>query len=184
MKSIPEWARQSRAGWRYAGQERPAFAVTPKPGQRSVWDYPRPPRVERDPRQVIVRVGTVVIAHSRRSARVLETGSPPSFYLPPEDVELSLLKPSADRSRCEWKGEATYWTLVVSGRRFERIAWSYLDPFPGFEDIRGCLSFYAARVECYVDSMRVEAQPGEFYGGWITPEVVGPFKGVAGSEAW
>jgi len=183
MDSVPEWARQRRSGWRYVGQERPPFAVIPKPGQQSVWDYPRPPRIERDPRQVIVRVGAVVIAHSHRSARVLETGSPPSFYLPPEDVELGLLKTIADSSSCEWKGEATYWTLVVSDRRIERAAWSYPDPFPGFEGIRGYFSFYAARVECYVDSVRVEAQPGGFYGGWITPEVAGPFKGMAGSEA-
>src|SRR2546426_12149022 len=108
MTSIPEWARQRRAGWRYAGQERPAFAVTPKPGQQSVWDYPRPPRIERDPREVIVRVGTVVIAHSRRSARVLETGSPPSFYLPPADAGLGLLKSSADRSGCAGTGDPAY----------------------------------------------------------------------------
>jgi len=184
MTSIPEWAHKRRARWRYAGQERPAFAVAPKSGQQSVWDYPRPPRVERDAREIIVRLGPVVIAHSRRGARVLETGSPPSFYLPPEDVELSLLKPSAESSWCEWKGEATYWTLVVSDRRVDRVGWSYPDPFPGFEDIRGHLSFYPARVECYVDSIRVEAQPGDVYGGWITPEVVGPFKGGAGSEAW
>lgn len=184
MKSIPEWARHRRAAWRYTGQERPAFAVTPEPGQESVWDYPRPPRVERYPRQVTVRVDAVVIAHSRRSARVLETGSPPSFYIPPEDVESSRLRPSVARSWCEWKGEATYWDVVLSDRRFERVAWSYSDPFPGFEDIRGYLSFYPARVECYVDSLRVEAQPGGFYGGWVTPGVVGPFKGGEGSEAW
>ena len=184
MTSIPEWAHKRRARWRYAGQERPAFAVAPKSGQQSVWDYPRPPRVERDAREIIVRLGPVVIAHSRRGARVLETGSPPSFYLPPEDVELSLLKPGADSSWCEWKGEAIYWTLVVSDRRVDHVAWSYPNPFPGFEHIRGHFSFYPARVECYVDSMRVEAQPGDFYGGWITPEVVGPFKGGAGSEAW
>lgn len=183
MKSIPGWARQSRAGWRYTGQERPAFAVAPGPGEESVWDYPRPPRIEHDAREIMVRVGPILIAHSRRSARVLETGSPPSFYIPPKDVGLSLLRPSVGTSWCEWKGEATYWDLVAD-RRFERVAWSYPDPFPGFEDIRGYLSFYPARVECYVDSLRVEAQPGGFYGGWVTPEVVGPFKGAAGSEEW
>ena len=171
-------------GWRYVGQERPPFAVPPGPGQESVWDYPRPPRVERDRRDVVVRAGPIVIARSNRSARVLETASPPSFYLPAEDVQVSLLQLSADRSSCEWKGEATYWTLVVSDRRAERVAWSYPDAFHGFEDIRGYFSFYPARVECYVNSVRVQAQPGRFYGGWITPEIVGPFKGVLGSEAW
>ena len=181
---IPEWARQRRAGWRYVGQERPPFAVAPGPGQESVWGYPRPPRVDRDRREVIVRVGPVVIARSNRSTRVLETSSPPCFYLPPEDVQVSLLQPSVARSWCEWKGEASYWTLVLSDRHVERVAWSYPDPFPGFEQIRGCFSFYPARVECYVNSVRVEAQPGGFYGGWITPDLVGPFKGVPGSEAW
>src|SRR5262249_34966026 len=104
MKSIPGWARQSRAGWRYTGQERPAFAVAPGPGEESVWDYPRPPRIEHDAREIMVRVGPILIAHSRRSARVLETGSPPSFYIPPEDVALSLLRPSVAISWCEWKG--------------------------------------------------------------------------------
>ena len=184
MEPIPEWARQRRAAWRYIGKERPPFAVGPGPGQESVWDYPRPPRVERDRREVVVRVGPIVIARSDRSRRVLETASPPSFYLPPEDVQVNLLQPSADRSWCEWKGEATYWTLVVSDRRAERVAWSYPDAFHGFEDIRGYFSFYPARVECYVNSVRVQAQPGRFYGGWITPEIVGPFKGVLGSEAW
>jgi len=184
MKAIPGWASQRRSSWRYVGRERPPFAVTPKPGQESVWDYPRPPRIARDPRDVIVRVGAVVIARSNRSARVLETASPPTFYLPPEDVRASLLKPHADRSWCEWKGEAAHWTLVVSDLRLERVAWSYADPFAGFEDIRGYFSFYPGRVACYVNSVRVRAQPGEFYGGWITPEVVGPFKGVPGSEAW
>src|SRR2546422_3131866 len=122
---IPEWARQRRSGWRYVGQERPPFAVAPNSGQESVWDYPRPPRVERDHREIVVRVGAIVIARSHRSARVLETASPPSFYIPPEDVQVSLLSSSADSSWCEWKGEATYWTLLVSGRRAERLAWTY-----------------------------------------------------------
>ena len=133
---------------------------------------------------MVVRAGPIVIARSNRSARVLETASPPSFYLPAEDVQVSLLQLSADRSSCEWKGEATYWNLVLSDSHVEGVAWSYPDPFPEFEDIGGCFSFYPARVECYVNSVRVEAQPGEFYGGWITPELVGPFKGVPGSEAW
>jgi len=184
MEPIPDWARQRRAAWRYIGKERPPFAVGPAPGQESVWDYPRPPRVERDRREVVVRLGQIVIARSSCSTRVLETASPPSFYLPPADVEVTLLQPSADRSWCEWKGEATYWTLAALDRRAERVGWSYADPFPGFEGIRGYFSFYPARVECYVDSVRVQAQPGRFYGGWITPEIVGPFKGVLGSEAW
>ena len=142
MDSVPEWARQRRSGWRYVGQERPPFAVIPKPGQQSVWDYPRPPRIERDPRQVIVRVGAVVIAHSHRSARVLETGSPPSFYLPPEDVELGLLKTIADSSSCEWKGEASYYNVVVDGQINKDAAWYYPDPKPAAAEIKDHVAFW------------------------------------------
>ncbi|UCE85590.1 MAG: DUF427 domain-containing protein [Deltaproteobacteria bacterium] len=184
MRSIPEWARRGRSGWRYVGQERPPFAVAPAAGQESVWDYPRPPRVEPDAREVVVRVGATEIARTRRSVRVLETASPPTFYIPREDVRSELLEPSAGSSRCEWKGEARYWNVILPDQRLGRVAWSYPDPFPGFEAIRDHLSFYPARVECGVGSIRVEPQPGRFYGGWVTPEIVGPFKGEPGSEGW
>ena len=184
MRSIPKWAREARSAWSYVGQKRPPFAVAPKCGQESVWDYPRPPRLENDSREVTVRVGDTVIARTRRAVRVLETASPPTFYLPFKDVRLEILEPGPASSRCEWKGEARYWTVVFTDQRFERVAWSYEDPFPGFGPIRGYLSFYPARFECYVGSVRVKAQPGHFYGGWVTPEVVGPFKGEPGSERW
>jgi uncharacterized protein (DUF427 family) len=179
-----ETTKRGPAGWRYYGQKRPTFAVLPRPGQESVWDYPRPPRVEKDSREVTVRFGALEVARSRRCLRVLETASPPTFYLPPADVRWKFLEPASGKSYCEWKGEAHYWTVVLPDRRLERAAWSYPDPSPGFESLRGCLSFYPSRLDCYVDEIRVEPQPGHFYGGWVTPEIVGPFKGEPGSEAW
>jgi uncharacterized protein (DUF427 family) len=184
VRSLPGWARKARARWRYTGRERPDFAVAPAPGQESVWDYPRPPRVVGETRELGVSAHRQAIAHSSRGVRVLETASPPTFYLPPEDIRLDLLESVAGSSRCEWKGEAQYWTLVLEGRRIERVAWSYADPFPGFETIRGWLAFYPGRIECSVDGVRVEPQPGGLYGGWVTAELVGPWKGIAGSEAW
>src|SRR4051794_10654663 len=105
MTSIPEWARRARAGWRYVGEERPAFALAPAPGQEAVWDYPRPPRLAMDTREVIVRCGAVEIARTRHAVRVLETASPPTFYLPPADIRRDLLEAAPGASLCEWKGE-------------------------------------------------------------------------------
>jgi uncharacterized protein (DUF427 family) len=171
-------------GWRYFGQQRPPFAVEPQPGQQSVWDYPRPPRVEPDVREVVVRVAGVELARTRRARRVLETASPPTFYIPPDDIATEHLQPAPGSSHCEWKGTARYWTVSAPPVVQIAVGWSYDDPLPGFEDIRGHLSFYPGRVECYVGGIRVVAQPGGFYGGWITPEVVGPFKGDPGSSGW
>jgi uncharacterized protein (DUF427 family) len=184
MAQIPEWAKRARAAWQFDGRTRPPFAVTPRPGQESVWDYPRPPRLQPDAREVVVRLGEYEIARTRRSLRLLETASPPTFYLPPDDVRAEHLELERGRSRCEWKGEAGYWSVVVPGRRIASAAWSYGDPLPEFDAIRGWLAFYPARVECFVDGDPVEPQPGGFYGGWVTPELVGPFKGDPGSEGW
>jgi uncharacterized protein (DUF427 family) len=171
-------------GWRFGGQQRPSFAVTPQSGQESVWDYPRPPRPMRDHREVTVKAGDIEVAHTRGSYRVLETASPPTFYLPADDVHSELLERASGRSWCEWKGEATYWAVVTSKGRRDAAGWSYADPLPAFEVIRGFFSFYPERVECYVDAVRVQPQPGPFYGGWMTPELVGPVKGEPGSESW
>ena len=183
-RSAPEWARQARSRWRYRGQSRPSFAALPEPGQESVWDYPRPPRIESDLREVIVRVGTQEVARSSRAVRLLETASPPTFYVPRDDVRAAYLERGEGSSRCEWKGEADYWSVIVPGRRIDGAAWSYTDPLPGYELIRDYFSFYPALVTCSVNSIPVVAQPGRFYGGWVTPELVGPFKGEPGSEDW
>ena len=181
---VPAWARRARSKWRYSGQGRPPFAVTPEPGQESVWDYPRPPRIEAERREAMVRFGDTELARSRLAVRVLETASPPTVYLPAADVRMELLEASPTHSICEWKGEAQYWAARLPGAGAEPVAWSYVEPLPGFEQIRGWLSFYPSRLECYLDGARVDPQPGQFYGGWVTPELVGPFKGEPGSEAW
>jgi uncharacterized protein (DUF427 family) len=184
QKPLPDWALQSRAHWRYTGEARPPFAIAPKSGQESVWDYPRPPRLVADGREVIVRQGTFIVARSVRTMRVLETASPPTFYIPKEDVEESCLKPESGSSRCEWKGVARYWSVVTPQGVLQQVAWSYPDPLAGCEAIRDHLAFYPARLECTVAGERVRAQPGTFYGGWVTNELVGPFKGEPGSEGW
>jgi uncharacterized protein (DUF427 family) len=153
--------------------------------QESVWDYPRPPRLEPSPRHVRVVFAGVEVAGSRRAWRVLETSHPPSWYLPPEDVRTELLRPSPRRTWCEWKGQARYFSLVVAGREAKDAAWSYPDPSPGFEPLRDHLAFYPARVDaCYVEGEQVRPQAGGFYGGWVTSDLVGPFKGEPGSEGW
>jgi uncharacterized protein (DUF427 family) len=177
-------ASPAPGGWRYYGQKRPPFAAAPGPGEESVWDYPRPPRIEPVPREVVVTTGQVEIARTRRALRVLETASPPTVYIPRADIATAYVQPASGGSYCEWKGMARYWTVSTPSLRLEGVGWSYDDPLPGFEAIREHVSFYPGRVACYIDGVRVQAQPGGFYGGWITPEVVGPFKGGAGTAGW
>ena len=153
----------------------------------SVWDYPRPPRLEASTKRVRVVLGGSEIADSTRTHRVLETSHPPVYYVPPEDISPGVLERSGGRgSFCEWKGDASYFDVVGGdGRRVERAAWTYLDPAPAFEAIRGAVAFYPGLMdECTLDGEHVGAQEGGFYGGWITSEVVGPFKGGRGTEGW
>ena len=153
----------------------------------SVWSYPRPPRVEPSGRCVRVVLGGSVIARSTRAHRVLETSHPPVYYVPLEDVAPGALERSSGRgSFCEWKGAATYFDVIGGdGRRAEAAAWAYTDPVPAFETIRDAVAFYPGRMdECTLDGALVEAQPGGFYGGWITSEIVGPFKGGPGTRGW
>ena len=151
--------------------------IEPERRRESVWDYPRPPRVERSSRRVRVMVAGEAIADSTRAIRVLETGHPPVWYIPPDDVRMDLLDNSETRTFCEWKGTASYWTLRTESRTVEDVAWSYEKPIPAFESLRGYLAFYPSRVDaCYLDDEQVTPQPGDFYGGWITSEIIGPFK--------
>jgi uncharacterized protein (DUF427 family) len=149
-----------------------------------VWDYPRPPRIEPDSREIIVRWGAREVARTRRAVRVLETAHPPSFYLPWEDVARQLFQPANGSSFCEWKGPASYWSLVDGESRLPRVAWSYPKPLGFAEGIAGCVALYPRFLECRVGGALVTPQPGGFYGGWITPELKGPFKGEPGSEGW
>ncbi len=159
--------------------------IVPGPGQESVWAYPRPAIAQPFTGRVeIVHAGRV-IADTRASVRTLETSHPPSYYIPPADIDASVLRPSRRTSFCEWKGVATYVDVVIDGRVFADIGWRYADPTPAFAMLRDHIAFYADPFdECCIDGERVVPQPGGFYGGWITSGVVGPFKGVPGSRFW
>ena len=159
--------------------------IPPAPGQESVWDYPRPPRLEPTTRHIRVVFNGVTIADTHRAWRVLETSHPPVYYIPPEDIRMEYLRPGAGRSFCEWKGTAGYYTLEVNSQQVENVAWFYPNPTPAFAAIRDHVAFYAAPMDsCTVDGERVTPQPGGFYGGWITADVVGPFKGEPGTMGW
>ena len=162
----------------------PDRRIAPGPGQESVWDYPRPPRVEALPGRVRVSAGDLLIAESTTALRVLETSHPPVVYVPPSDVRIGGLTRNARRTFCEYKGQAAYHDLAMAGGRIDDVAWSYPNPTPAFAALRNYLAFYPSRVECFVDDERVTAQPGDFYGGWITSRVVGPFKGGPGTFGW
>ena len=163
----------------------PPVRIEPGPGQESVWDYPRPPRVEPCTDRVAVHFGGAVIAETTAALRVLETSQPPAFYLPPGDVDRDRLRPTASRTWCEWKGEAVYFDIGVDDRVAADGAWSYPSPRPGFDAIAGHLAFYPARMDgCFVGLEQVSAGDGSFYGGWITSRVVGPFKGAPGTLHW
>lgn len=155
------------------------------PGQESVWDYPRPPRLELSKRRVRVALDGVAIAHSVRAFRVLETSHPPTYYVNPDDVVWDLVQPAAARGTvCEWKGLATYWSVQVGGVRVEAGAWSYPDPTPAFAELADHVAFYPALFECRLDDELVRPQPGAFYGGWVTDDLAGPFKGAPGTQGW
>jgi uncharacterized protein (DUF427 family) len=159
--------------------------VEPGPGQESVWDYPRPPRTEDVNERVEVHFGGEKIADTTRAKRVLETSHPPVYYIPPEDIRVEYLRPAGGGSWCEWKGRASYYDVVVGDRTAERAAWYYTDPTPPFRELADYVAFYPSRMDaCYVGGERVRAQEGDFYGGWITSKVVGPFKGGPGTWGW
>lgn len=178
------WLARARAQWRWRGAARPDFAHVPGPGQESVWDYPRPPVLREDGREVRIDWAGTPVARTCRAIRVLETAHPPTFYLPREDLEHRLLRAEPGASLCEWKGRAQYWSLDDGHRRLARIAWSYPDPLPGARPLKDHVAFYTAGLHCTVGGQPVSPQPGGFYGGWVTPELVGPFKGEPGSKGW
>lgn len=159
--------------------------IKPGPGQESVWDYPRPPRLEPVTKRLQVILNGVTIADTTRGFRVLETSHPPTYYFPPDDVDSSAIRPAGGGSMCEWKGAARYVTFEVDGKVAERAAWYYPNPTPSFSRIKGYYSFYVTPFDaCLVDGEIVTPQPGGFYGGWVTKDIVGPIKGVPGSMGW
>jgi uncharacterized protein (DUF427 family) len=159
--------------------------IPPKPGQESVWDYPRPPRLEETTKRIRIVFNGELIADTTRAKRVLETSHPPTYYIPPEDVRQEFLRPGDGRSFCEWKGAANYVTLDVNGKYLANVGWYYSTPTPAFAAIKDHLAFYPAPMdECTVDGERATPQPGNFYGGWVTSDLVGPFKGEPGTMGW
>ena len=157
----------------------------PGPGQESVWDYPRPPRVEPSPSLVEVVLGGVVVARSSRTLRLLETSHPPTFYIPLDDFVDGALEPSPGSSLCEWKGTAAYFDVHGGGTVARRAAWHYPHPTHAYTVLEGHAAVYPAAMDrCLVDGEVVRPQPGGFYGGWITSAVTGPFKGEPGTRSW
>ena len=158
---------------------------TPSAGQKSVWRYPRPAVAEPSDRRIRIEHRGILVAETCRAVRTLETSHPPSWYLPQADLTPGLLRRSGRRSFCEWKGEAIYWHLVVGDAVLPDVAWSYTKPTPAFSVLRDHVAFYAGPLDrCTVDGEPVTPQPGGFYGGWITADLAGPFKGVPGSMGW
>jgi uncharacterized protein (DUF427 family) len=159
--------------------------IPPGPGQESVWDYPRPPRLEDFPGEIKVVFGGFTIARSLSSKRVMETSHPPVYYIPPEDIVMEYLELNNYASWCEWKGKACYYNIVMGDTKAERAAWFYPNPVAAFKDMTDYVAFYAELMEgCFVNGEKVKPQPGNFYGGWITSNIVGPFKGIPGSWHW
>lgn len=156
------------------------------PGQESVWEYPRPPRLEPEPAPLKIVHRGITIAATTRGLRTLETSHPPTYYFPPDAIAAQLLQPSAQRgSFCEWKGRAFYWDIVIGAERLAGVGWSYPEPTPAFAALKDFIAFYAAPFDAaFVGDEKVTPQPGGFYGGWITTKVAGPFKGVPGSQFW
>jgi uncharacterized protein (DUF427 family) len=161
--------------------------IIPKSGQESVWDYPRPPRFELCHKQIRIISSGLILADSVRAFRVLETSHPPSYYIPPEDVNLEFLEQNSASSYCEFKGEAAYYDLKNGAKN---VAWFYPNPTKAYAAIAAYLAFYPSRVKlqtgdgCFVNDEQVTPQAGNFYGGWITSDIVGPFKGEAGTQSW
>jgi uncharacterized protein (DUF427 family) len=155
------------------------------PGQESVWRFPRPAVAEASERWIRIEHRGVLVADTRRAVRTLETSHPPSWYLPSDALSPGLLRRSERRSFCEWKGHAVYWHLAIGGEVLRDVAWSYPEPTPAFAVLRDHVAFYAGPLDrCTVDGEQVVPQPGGFYGGWITSDLVGPFKGIPGSMGW
>jgi len=157
--------------------------IPPKPGQESVWDYPRPPRLEPVTKHIKIVFNDQLIADTRRSMRILETSHPPNYYIPPDDIKQAYLIPSDRSSYCEWKGMARYYSLRVGDRTAKDVAWYYPDISPQYAAMQNYVGFYPGPMDaCYVDGEKVQPQAGSFYAGWITQDIVGPFKG--GPESW
>lgn len=162
-----------------------ARRIEPQVGQESVWDYPRPPRLEATKKRLRVVFNGITIADTVNGYRVLETSHPPVYYIPQADIRMEHLLATSRNTYCEWKGGAIYYSIEVGKRSIEDAAWSYQEPNYSFRAIKDHIAFYAGMMDaCYVDDELVTPQPGGFYGGWITKDIVGPFKGSPGTWGW
>lgn len=159
--------------------------VRPGPDQESVWDYPRPPRVEAVGKRIKIVFNNELIVDTQRAKRILETSHPPNYYIPMSDIKAECLQPSAQSTYCEWKGQASYFTVRVGDRQAENAAWYYPEIASAYKVLEEHVSFYPGPMDaCYVDEEKVQPQPGKFYAGWITSDIVGPFKGGPDSWGW
>ena len=183
VSEISHNLQYERNKWTYTGEFRPPFADVPSAGQESVWDYPRPPAVITGNRTIVVKKNGRLLASSTQALKVLETASPPTLYIPIQDIRMELIVqiPQAS-SLCEWKGYARYWCYLEEEQK--PVAWDYPQPFSEYSGLCDHVAFYPAHTECYVSGERVRPQSGGFYGGWVTAEVTGPFKGAPNSEQW
>ncbi len=153
--------------------------------KENVWDYPRPPALEKITNEIKIIFNNEILAQSTNSYRILETSHPPVYYIPVEDVKQEFLKPTEGTSFCEWKGIASYYDVQVKEKLAKKVAWDYPKPTKRYIAIKNHIAFYAEPMDaCYVDEEKVIPQPGNFYGGWITKNLVGPFKGTPGSLQW
>lgn len=160
--------------------------IPPKPGQESVWDYPRPPRLEPVSKTIQIYALGELIAETQAAYRILETSHPPTYYLPPADIRMEWLRKVDSRgSFCEFKGMAHYYDLEINDKHIGRLAWAYAQPNPGYSELQDHLAFYAHKCDrCLVGGELAQPQPGNFYGGWVTSDIVGPFKGESGTWGW
>lgn len=181
---IPNTERLRQLAALWSSSTRPRHIETPGPGQESVWDFPRPPAADRLQTRIHIYLGEQRIADTRAAVRIMETASPPTVYLPPGDIEQAYCIEEAQTSHCEWKGEATYLSVRVGDSVARHAAWTYRNPYPEYAFLKDYVSFYPARVCCMYGEERVQAQPGRFYGGWVTSQLTGPFKGEPGTQGW
>ncbi len=159
--------------------------VKSKEGEESVWDYPRPPKMEKATKHLKIFHGKHTIADTIRPFRILETSHPPVYYFPPENVSMQFLKENNYTTRCEWKGEAKYYDMEIDGKLIKNVAWTYPNINKRYKEMEDYIAFYPGKfAACYVNGEPVQAQQGDFYGGWITSEIVGPFKGPPGTWGW
>lgn len=155
------------------------------PNQESVWDYPRPPRVEDVAKHIKIVFNSELLVDTHHAKRVLETSHPPNYYIPEADIRPGVLIPSAHSTFCEWKGWANYYSVKVGEAEATNAAWYYPNPNAAFVELKGYVGFYPEPMDaCYVDKEKVRPQAGTFYAGWITNNIVGPFKGESGTRVW